>query len=274
MSKRGFTILELLVVAGIIALLAAILIPSMIGAREQGKTALCAANMRSMGQIVSAFAAENDDRGPGSAYQRTPGFGVLSWKDILNLFYLKQNENFFNTPSYSIVTTAAPSSRTLSCPNFEAGFSKRQWGYNADANGGVRSALQPGGEYGTVVSPSPQPNLKVGVTLTEFGATGAPVPPWQCGYVLGAKLSRFASGQILIDEYERIKADTVSGAATSAIVPLGAGAPTYPAYCDQFGLYSFRHPYGRRANVLHFDAHVDMQGPLDDFGSVQFAIQR
>ena len=66
-QRRAFTLIELLVVVAIIALLIAILLPSLGRAREQAKTALCASNLRQIGQIVNLFATENDNRGPGGA---------------------------------------------------------------------------------------------------------------------------------------------------------------------------------------------------------------
>jgi prepilin-type N-terminal cleavage/methylation domain-containing protein len=49
MNKRiGFTLIELLVVVAIIALLMAILIPTLNMAREQGKSAACLHNLKGL----------------------------------------------------------------------------------------------------------------------------------------------------------------------------------------------------------------------------------
>ena len=59
-TRRGFTVLELMVVIGIIAVLMAILLPSASRAREQAKRAQCMSNLRQLTDAVQSFAAAND----------------------------------------------------------------------------------------------------------------------------------------------------------------------------------------------------------------------
>jgi prepilin-type N-terminal cleavage/methylation domain-containing protein/prepilin-type processing-associated H-X9-DG protein len=72
-AHRAFTLVELLVVIGIISLLIAILVPSISRARHQSKTMQCASNMRQICQGMYTYAADNKNRFPLNTFFPDPG---------------------------------------------------------------------------------------------------------------------------------------------------------------------------------------------------------
>src|SRR5260221_11685214 len=72
--RRAFTLVELLVVIGIIALLISILLPSLNRARETANRVKCASNLRQIGQAMLLYAGENKGNYPRTYYQ--PGVAL------------------------------------------------------------------------------------------------------------------------------------------------------------------------------------------------------
>ena len=59
--KRKFTLLELLITIAIIAILAALILPSLAKARAKGESASCTGNLRQVGMAVMQYAGDNND---------------------------------------------------------------------------------------------------------------------------------------------------------------------------------------------------------------------
>jgi len=93
--RRAFTLAEVLVVIGILAVLFAVLLPVLSKAREAANRIKCAANLRSIGQGIAAYVADNNGVLPASNYWKkmqildntqipsTPIYGTVHWSSYL-----------------------------------------------------------------------------------------------------------------------------------------------------------------------------------------------
>ena len=99
-AKSGFTLVELLVVIGIIALLISILLPSLNKARQQAKEVACSSNLRQMGLALTMYA--NDWKYfPGARSRTGPGGTTYAiWPTRLRK-YMGGNQKAFRCPSQS-----------------------------------------------------------------------------------------------------------------------------------------------------------------------------
>jgi len=88
-GKNAFTLMELLVVITIIAILAAILMPSLARARDSARSVTCLSNAKQMGSYVMITASENKDLLPAAYtyrdYDATSGSGngYVHWSAIV-----------------------------------------------------------------------------------------------------------------------------------------------------------------------------------------------
>jgi prepilin-type processing-associated H-X9-DG protein/prepilin-type N-terminal cleavage/methylation domain-containing protein len=86
-GRAAFTLVELLVVVGIIALLIAILMPALSGARRQAQTIRCAANLSDIGRAMQQYAIDFKGRIPrGYDYNDSYRAGRILWAEALSRY--------------------------------------------------------------------------------------------------------------------------------------------------------------------------------------------
>lgn len=86
--RGAFTLVELLVVIGIIALLIAILLPSLSRARQSAQAVACASNLRQLGLAMVNYTTDHKGQLPYSFIDRgtVPSKNRVSWDDCLNRY--------------------------------------------------------------------------------------------------------------------------------------------------------------------------------------------
>ena len=121
MKRRGFTLVELLVVIGIIAVLIAILLPALTAARQQALTVQCASNIRQIGTALQMYINENNGYVPKPNYseQGPPGppaaTSRIYWHDQLAK-YLAIPKDWYGFPQKYMLDKRPWDGTVLSCP--------------------------------------------------------------------------------------------------------------------------------------------------------------
>jgi len=76
-DHKGFTLIELMIVVAVIAILAAIAIPSYLGVQKRAARSEAKATLEAIALALEGYMAENNDYGPTGVYTYVCGEGCL-----------------------------------------------------------------------------------------------------------------------------------------------------------------------------------------------------
>jgi prepilin-type N-terminal cleavage/methylation domain-containing protein/prepilin-type processing-associated H-X9-DG protein len=107
LRRRGFTLVELLVVIAVLAVLIALLLPAVNRARESARQAVCSSNLRQLAGAMLAYTADNDGAFPFSAEVGNVHPEDWIWwqrgrdprKSAIAKYFNHYDESYFRCPS-------------------------------------------------------------------------------------------------------------------------------------------------------------------------------
>ncbi|HTD68676.1 MAG TPA: prepilin-type N-terminal cleavage/methylation domain-containing protein [Candidatus Limnocylindria bacterium] len=116
--SRGFTLIELLVVIAIIAILAALLLPALGGAKKKAKGTQCINNLREIGVGFRVWANDNNEKFPWAV---TTAEGGSGWAPSA----LPNTGDW--TDNYRVASNELVTPKMLVCPTDKEKFAADKW---------------------------------------------------------------------------------------------------------------------------------------------------
>jgi len=116
-SRAGFTLVELLVVIGIIAVLIGVLLPALSAARRQANNVKCMAALKEIGNSFQLYSMEYKGWWPSARDRHDPVGGATNWHEWTDLVakYMNGTKNWTN---YYDVASVRRKSVIWGCPEW------------------------------------------------------------------------------------------------------------------------------------------------------------
>jgi len=235
-TTNGFTLVELLVVIGLIAVLIAMLLPALNKTRAAAQNVVCMSNLRQTSIGFMFFANDNRNHLPVSqafygsplSSQQFPGYTGPSWTNAWINWSVA-------TRQYLAKTWNSPTPQVYLCPALKSTIGSADYGYTV--NGQLMPDVSWGSPWGFKVNKIKNPSTKSlmfdGKLITSWGVAVGQTMKW---------------------------APTVNGVSYGHWSQWGEIIPWSAQYNGDGGSdegIGYRHAGGTRANVLFADWHIE-----------------